>query len=93
MQKSKGQGHAQPDTPPTGTPSVRVTWHVRTPSPGQQLAWLRLWQWLLDKDGPGPETQQPQEDTPGAGNVAAVVSGSHIVSEYANNTTHCPLST
>jgi len=70
-----------------------ITWHETPPSPAQEQSWRWLWSRLLGHVDPCPETPQPQDRDSGASSVAAVASGSHIVSEQNNDTTHGPHST
>jgi hypothetical protein len=61
---------------PSSDKGVSVTWHTTPPTPAQLAAWRQLWARLLGHVEPAPETRQPQEDTPGASNDTAVISGS-----------------
>jgi hypothetical protein len=59
-----------------------ITWRQEPPTPAQRAAWERLWARLLGH--PGPETPQPQEDTPGAVD-GATVRGGHNSNEDTTN--------
>jgi hypothetical protein len=59
-----------------------ITWRREPPAPAQRAAWDKLWTRLLGH--PGPETPQPQEDTPGAVD-GATVSGGHNSNEDTAN--------
>jgi hypothetical protein len=76
--------------PPSERP-CRITWREETPTPAQRAAWDKLWTRLLGH--PGPETPQPQEDTPGAVDGATVSGGHNLSKEQDNDSTHCPFST
>ena len=63
---------------PPSEPQVHITWHTTPPSPAQLAAWRQLWARLLGPIESGPETPQPQEDTPGAANCATVSGGHNL---------------
>jgi hypothetical protein len=69
----------------------RITWRRESPTPAQRAAWRQLWARLLGH--PGPETPQPQEDTPGAVDSATVNGGHNLLNEQDNDSTHRTLST
>ena len=64
---------------------VTIVWRQEPPTPAQTAAWKNLWTRLF-----GPETRQPQDPRPGAGNDATMTNDSHIPREYPNDTTHRP---
>ena len=68
-----------------------ITWRQEPPTPAQRAAWRQLWARLLGH--PGPETPQPQEETPRAVDGATVSSGHNLVKEQDNDSTHRTLST
>jgi hypothetical protein len=70
---------------------ARVTWHTTPPSTAQRAAWRQLWARLLGH--PGPETPQPQADTPGAVDSATVSGGHNLLKEQDNDSTYRTLST
>jgi hypothetical protein len=63
-----------------------ITWRQEPPTPAQLAAWHQLWARLLGH--PGPETRQPQEDTPGAVDGATVSGGHNLLNEQDNDSTH-----
>lgn len=72
-------------------PQAHIVWRTTPPTSAQLAAWRQLWARLLGH--PGPETPQPQEDTPGAVDGATVSSGHNLLQEQDNDSTHCPFST
>jgi hypothetical protein len=71
--------------PPSERPCP-ITWRQEPPTPAQRAAWERLWARLLGH--PGPETSQPQEETPGAVDGATVSGGHNLLNEQDNDSTH-----
>jgi hypothetical protein len=61
-----------------------ISWRQEPPTPAQLAAWRQLWTRLLGH--PGPETPQPQEDTPGAIDGATVSGGCNLNEDTANDT-------
>lgn len=91
MQRSKGQGHEQPDTP---SHAVRITWRDTPPTPAQLATWRWLWARLLGDVTPPQETPQPQDPvSPRAATVATASGGHNLLSEHTNDTTPYALRT
>jgi len=60
-----------------------ITWRQESPTPAQRAAWDKLWTLLLGQ--PGPETRQPQEDSPGAVDGATVSGGRNLNKDTIND--------